>query len=75
MNCINYQKKLKAISTKGLTKDLINKYNILNEAKYFSPGILQNYLEVVPDKNTLNILVALIKFICENLMEYQTKYH
>ena len=53
----------------------MNKFNILNEAKYFSPGIFQNYLEVVPDKNTLNILVVLIKFICENLMEYQTKYH
>ena len=32
---MNYQKKFKAISTKGLTKDLINKFSILNEAKYF----------------------------------------
>ena len=29
-------KKVKAISTKGLTKDLINKFSILHEAKYFS---------------------------------------
>ena len=41
MNC---QKKVKAISTKGLSKDLINKFNILNGAKYFSSEIFQNYL-------------------------------
>ena len=29
-------KKVKSISTKGLTKDLINKISILNRAKYFS---------------------------------------
>ena len=33
-------KKLKAISTKGLTKNLIDKLSILNGAKYFSLGIL-----------------------------------
>ena len=32
------------MSTKGLTKDLINGYGILNGAKYFPSGILQNYL-------------------------------
>ena len=37
-------KKLKAISTKGLTKDLINKYSIPNGAKHLSSGIFQNYL-------------------------------
>ena len=47
MNC---QKKLKAISTKGLTKDLINKFSILNEAKSFSSGIFQNYLVIIPAK-------------------------
>ena len=35
---------MKAISTKALTKDLIGKFSILNEAKYFSSGIFQNYL-------------------------------
>ena len=30
--------------TKGLTKDLINGYKILNDTKYFSSGIFQNYL-------------------------------
>ena len=34
-------KKLKAISTKGLTIDLINEFIILNGAKYFSSGIFQ----------------------------------
>ena len=34
--------KVKLISTKGLTKYLINKYSILDGAKYFSSGILQN---------------------------------
>ena len=41
-------KKLKAISTKGLTKDLINKFSILNVAKYFSLGIFQNDLVFIP---------------------------
>ena len=35
-------KKVKAISTKGLTKDLINKFSTLNGAKYFSLGTFQN---------------------------------
>ena len=44
---MNYQKKAKAIS-KGLTKDLIDKFSILNGAKYFSSGIFQNYLVFIP---------------------------
>ena len=36
-------KKVKAISTKELTKDLINKFSIISEAKYFSSGKFQNY--------------------------------
>ena len=47
---MNYQKKVEAISRKGLTKDLINKFSILNGAKYFSPGIFQNYLVFIPAK-------------------------
>ena len=43
-------KKFKAISTKGLTKDLINKFSILNGTKYFSPGRFQNYLVFIPAK-------------------------
>ena len=47
------------MSTKGLTKDLINKLSILNGTKYFPSGIFQNYLVFIPAKNTLNILAAL----------------
>ena len=43
-------KKVKAISTKGLTKDLINKVNILNGEKYFSSKIFENYLVFIPAK-------------------------
>ena len=40
--------KVKAISTKGLKKDLIDKFSILNGAKYFSLRIFQNYLVFIP---------------------------
>ena len=66
-------KKVKAISTKGLTKDLINKCSILNGAKYFSSGIFQNYLVFKPARNILNISVAQLGLIRRNLMEYQKK--
>ena len=42
--------KVRAISTKGLTKDLINRFIILNGAESFSSGILQNYLGFKPAK-------------------------
>ena len=71
---MNYQKKVKAISIKGLTKDLINKFSILNGAKYFSLGIFQNYLVFIPAKNTLNILAALLGLIRGNLRNVRRKY-
>ena len=43
-------KKVKAMSTKGLTKDLIKKFSIINGEKYFSLGIFQNYLVSIPTK-------------------------
>ena len=43
-NKLDYLSKVKIISRKGLTKDLINKYSILNGAKYFSSNRLQNHL-------------------------------
>ena len=46
--------KVKAISTKGLTKDLINKFSILNGAKYFPSGIFQNYLAFIPATKKIN---------------------
>ena len=68
---MNYQKNLKAISTKGLTKDLINKFSIVNGAKYFFLGIFQNNLAFMPDKNKLNIFVALLELFRGNLMKCQ----
>ena len=41
-------KKVKTISTKGLIKDLIDKFSILNEAKKFSLGIFLSYLLFIP---------------------------
>ena len=42
--------KVKVISTKGLTKYLINKFSILNGAKYFSSGIFPNCLVFISAK-------------------------
>ena len=39
------------MSTKGLAKDLINKFSFLDGAKHFSSGIYQNYLVFTPAKN------------------------
>ena len=47
---IKQWKKGKAISTKVLTKDLINKFSILNGEKYFSSGIFQNHLVFISAK-------------------------
>ena len=46
-NELNELKKVKAISTKQLTKDLINKFSILNGAKYFSSGIFEIFFVCV----------------------------
>ena len=42
--------KVIAISTKGLTTDLINKFCILNGAKDFFSEIFQNYTVFIPSK-------------------------
>ena len=63
-------KKVKVISTKGLTKDLMNKFSILKEAKYFWQEYLKNvWYSYELENNTLNILVALLGLIHGNLME------
>ena len=36
------------MTTKRLIKDLINQFSILNGAKYFCSGILQNYFVFIP---------------------------
>ena len=65
--------KVKVISTNELTKDLINKFSILNGAKYFSSRIFKNYLVFTPAKKYIKYLVALLGLIRGNLMEFQKK--
>ena len=62
-------RKFIAISTKGLIKDLKDKFSILHRAKYFSSGIFQIILYLSQHKNTLNILVGLLGLSRRNLME------
>ena len=64
-------KKVKAISTKRLTKDLIDKFSILNAAKYFSSGIFQNYLVFIPVIKHIKYFLALFGLNHGNVMEYQ----
>ena len=45
--------KIKAISTKGLSKHLMNKFSILNGVKYFFSGIFQNYFVFIPAKKCI----------------------
>ena len=45
---MNYQKKVKAILTKELTKDFINKISIVNGVKCFSSGMFQNSFVFIP---------------------------
>ena len=45
---------MKAIPTKGLTKDLINNFCIFNAAKDFSSGAFQNHLVFIPTKKCIN---------------------
>ena len=47
---MNYHKKFKAILTKRLTKDLTNKFSILNGAIYYSSGVFQTCLVFIPVK-------------------------
>ena len=65
--------KVKVTSTNELTKDLINKFSILNGAKYFSSRIFKNYLVFTPAKKYIKYLVALLGLIRGNLMECQKK--
>ena len=53
----------------------MNKFSILNGAKYFSPRIFQNYLVFKQIKSIINILIALIiDNICIAKNIYSSKY-
>ena len=62
MNWMNWQRNFKSISTKGLTKDLTNRYKILKGARYFSSWTLQNHLIYF-----LDFLLTHLKFYDGNL--------
>ena len=49
---MKYEKKVKSIVTKGLTKDLMNKFTIHDREKYFSAEIFQKCLVFISAKNT-----------------------
>ena len=59
---MNYQEKLllstKVLSTKVLTKDMVNKYRILNGAKYFSSGVLQNYIVFISANKSIELSIG-----------------
>ena len=49
-----HQIKTKAITTKRLTKDLIDKFRILKWAKHFSSGIFKHFLILISTKKYIN---------------------
>ena len=51
-------RKVKAISTKWLTKDFINQFSILNGSKYFSSEMFENYLVFTPAKKYIKYFSA-----------------
>ena len=67
------KKRRRSNTNKRTDQRFDKKFSILNGAKYFSSGIFQNYLVLIPAKNTLNALVALLRLIRGNLMECQKK--
>ena len=66
-------KKVKAISTKGLTKFLINKVSILNGGKCFSSRIFQNNLVFTPADKYIKYFSGTIWVDSWKLMECQKK--
>ena len=60
-------KKFEVMSTKGLTKYLINGYKILNEFRYFSSWTLQNNLIYLSYKNISDFSLTHLKFYNGNL--------
>ena len=67
-------KKVKAISTKGLTKDLINKFSILNGAKYFFSGIYQDYLVFITAKKYIKYINGMSEENIENVTKSDSNF-
>ena len=51
----------------------MNKFSILNGAKYFSSGIFQNYLVFIPPTKYIRYFTDTTRMKCGNLMEFQKK--
>ena len=51
----------------------MNKFSILNGAKYFSSGIFQNYLVFIPPTKYIRNITDTTRMKCGNLMEFQKK--
>ena len=66
-------KNVKTISTKRLTKDLINGYKIFIDVKYYSSGIFQNCLVFIPAKKYIKYFSGTTQIICGNIIECQKK--
>ena len=63
-NWINkLSEKVKAISTKRLIKDLINKISILNISRYFPSGIFRNYLVFISAKKYMKYFSGTTRFV------------
>ena len=70
-NWAKWTKKL--LSTKGLTEDLLNKYKVLNGAKYFSSGVLPNYLAFTSANICFKFFSRALEIVHGNLQKYQKK--
>ena len=58
-----FQMKLKLLLTKVFTKDMINGYSILNEAKYFIEDRSQNFLLLKPIYSTFKMTTGVTETI------------
>ena len=62
--------KVELIPTKGLTKDLINGYSLLKDAKYFSSCVLQNYLVFISANKYSNFFSrTTLKEFCKKVIK------
>lgn len=50
--------KVKPMSTKELIENSINKYSVLNNAKYFSSGVLKNYQVFISANKSVEFFIG-----------------
>ena len=66
-------KKVKAISTKELKKDLMNKFSILNEAKYFFFRNISKLFSICTCLKNIKYFSGLLELIHGYLREFLKK--